>query len=140
VQDLESWDKIRNHLTILAKRLNKGRSLIHEGIEKVAKAPQHDDLPKLLQDIEKEHSRLLARKVLIERRKEEHERQMREMVCSRFAAANCFWLFECVLIVGLGCVCVWGWINNFVCFSHCMVWHCEGTRRRVQEIEATKNK
>jgi len=31
--------------------------------------------------VEKEHKKLLARKVLIERRKEEQERQMLEMVC-----------------------------------------------------------
>lgn len=81
MQDHLESDKIRNHLTILAKRLKKARSLIHElrpCDEKVAKAsPQH-----LLQDIEKEHSKLLARKVLIERRKEEHERKMLEMVCT----------------------------------------------------------
>jgi len=76
-QDLES-DKIRNHLTILVKRLNKARSLIQlPSVEKVTKAPQHS--PVLLEVIEKEHRKLLARKVLIERRKEEQERQMLEM-------------------------------------------------------------
>jgi len=82
VQDLES-DKIRNHLTILVKRLNKARSLIQlPSVEKVTKSPQH--FPVLLDVVEKEHRKLLARKVLIERRKEEQERQMLEMVCTGF--------------------------------------------------------
>ncbi|KAH9315713.1 hypothetical protein KI387_024340, partial [Taxus chinensis] len=76
-QDLES-DKIRNHLTILAKRLNKVRSLIQpQSIEKATKVTL--PVPVLLETIEKEHRKLLARKVLIERRKEEQERQMLEM-------------------------------------------------------------
>lgn len=76
-QDLES-DKIRNHLTILAKRLNKVRSLIQPPItEKATKVTQ--PVPILLETIEREHRKLLARKVLIERRKEEQERQMLEM-------------------------------------------------------------
>lgn len=76
-QDLES-DKIRNHLTILAKRLNKARSLIQPPvIEKVTKVTL--PVPILLETVEKEHRKLLARKVLIERRKEEQERQMLEM-------------------------------------------------------------
>jgi len=32
--------------------------------------------------VDKEHKRLLARKSIIERRKEEHERQILEMVCT----------------------------------------------------------
>ncbi|KAH7416335.1 hypothetical protein KP509_14G086600 [Ceratopteris richardii] len=73
-QDLES-DKIRNHLTILAKRLNKAISLI---------APPLAEKPPvsyaaLSSAVEKEHKKLLARKVLIERRKEEQERLMIEM-------------------------------------------------------------
>ena len=82
MQDLESY-KIQNHLTILVKHLNKARSLIQlPSVEKVTKSPQH--FPLLLEVIEKEHRKLLARKVLIERRKEEQERKMLEMVCTKF--------------------------------------------------------
>lgn len=37
-------------------------------------------LPGLAETIDKEHKRLLARKSIIEKRKEEHERQLLEMV------------------------------------------------------------
>ncbi|CAK9879667.1 unnamed protein product [Sphagnum jensenii] len=76
-QDLES-EKIKNHLTILAKRFNKAISMIQP--------PTHDRPSRQSQPfseleviVEKEHKKLLARKVLIERRKEEQERQMLEM-------------------------------------------------------------
>ncbi|KAI5067945.1 hypothetical protein GOP47_0016290 [Adiantum capillus-veneris] len=73
-QDLES-DKIRNHLTILAKRLNKAIGLINPPLpEKPAVS-----YSALSAAVEKEHKKLLARKVLIERRKEEQERLMLEM-------------------------------------------------------------
>ncbi|CAM6120590.1 unnamed protein product [Calypogeia fissa] len=76
-QDLES-DKVKNHLTLLAKRLNKALSLIQAApVEKVSK--QTLSPTDLQEKIEKEHKKLLARKVLIERRKEEQERQMLEM-------------------------------------------------------------
>lgn len=78
LQDLES-DKVKNHLTILAKRLNKAVNLIQPpSLER----PSRQILPfsELQNVVEKEHKKLLARKVLIERRKEEQERQMLEMV------------------------------------------------------------
>lgn len=75
-QILES-EKIRNHLTVLAKRLNRAVALVHEDagvrVEK-PKASTQD----ILAGIEKEHRRVLARKVLIERRKEEQERMLQE--------------------------------------------------------------
>lgn len=77
-QDLES-DKIKNHLNILAKRLNKAIGFIQPpSVER----PPRQSLPfsDLQSIVEKEHKKLLARKVLIERRKEEQERQMLEMV------------------------------------------------------------
>lgn len=79
LQDLES-DKVKNHLTILAKRLNKAVNLIHPP---TLERPSRQILPfsELQNLVEKEHKKLLARKVLIERRKEEQERQMLEMVC-----------------------------------------------------------
>jgi len=77
-QDLES-EKVKNHLTILAKRLKKACLMIHPpSLER----PSRQVLPfgELQAVVEKEHKKLLARKVLIERRKEEQERQMLEMV------------------------------------------------------------
>ncbi|BBN07287.1 translation initiation factor 3 subunit A [Marchantia polymorpha subsp. ruderalis] len=77
-QDLES-DKIKNHLTILAKRLNKALTLIQPPLPVERGAKQTIPVGDLQEKVEKEHKKLLARKVLIERRKEEQERQMLEM-------------------------------------------------------------
>jgi translation initiation factor 3 subunit A len=76
-QDLES-EKVKNHLTILAKRLNKACLMISPP---TFERPSKQVLPfdELQAVVEKEHKKLLARKVLIERRKEEQERQMLEM-------------------------------------------------------------
>ncbi|CAN6463506.1 unnamed protein product [Victoria cruziana] len=74
--DLES-DRLRNHLTTLAKRLNKARSLIYPSEKRVSRLG--DSLPALIEVIDKEHRRLLARKSIIEKRKEEQERHMLEM-------------------------------------------------------------
>lgn len=40
-----------------------------------------ETLSDLVEVVEKEHKRLLARKSIIEKRKEEQERQLLEMVC-----------------------------------------------------------
>eukprot|EP00252_Welwitschia_mirabilis_P011385 TRINITY_DN2560_c0_g2_i1.p1 TRINITY_DN2560_c0_g2~~TRINITY_DN2560_c0_g2_i1.p1 ORF type:complete len:988 (-),score=247.89 TRINITY_DN2560_c0_g2_i1:58-3021(-) len=75
-QDLET-DKIKHHLTVVAKRLNKARNLIQSPpTEKVSKVR---DVLSTMAQVEKEHKKLLARKVLIEKRKEEQERQILEM-------------------------------------------------------------
>lgn len=80
VQDLES-EKVKSHLTVLAKRLKKAVSLIQPpALERLSK--QTLPFSELQNLVEKEHKKLLARKVLIERRKEEQERQMLEMVCA----------------------------------------------------------
>ena len=72
---------MKNHLTILAKRLNKAVSLVGPSVpEKASK--QVLPYPALCAAVEKEHKKLLARKVLIERRKEEQERLMLEMVAT----------------------------------------------------------
>jgi translation initiation factor 3 subunit A len=47
--------------------------------------------------VEKEHKKLLACKVLIERRKEEHERQMLEMVGGKSFPCHPMW-FQCFLL------------------------------------------
>jgi translation initiation factor 3 subunit A len=46
--------------------------------------------------VEKKHKKLLARKVLIARRKEEHERQMLEMVGGKSFPCHPMW-FQCFL-------------------------------------------
>ena len=87
MHDLES-DKIRNHLTILLKCLNKATSLIQlHFVAKIPKTTQH--FPLLLEVIEKQHRKLLARNVLIERCKEEKESQMIERVCCHFLFVWC---------------------------------------------------
>lgn len=43
-----------------------------------------ETLSDLVEVVEKEHKRLLARKSVIEKRKEEQERQLLEMVCNFF--------------------------------------------------------
>ncbi|KAF5202802.1 Eukaryotic translation initiation factor 3 subunit a [Thalictrum thalictroides] len=74
--DLES-DRLRDHLTILAESLNNARCLIYPPVKKASKLG--DTLPLLAETVDKEHKRLLARKSIIEKRKEEQERQMLEM-------------------------------------------------------------
>ena len=70
---------MKNHLTILAKRLKKACLMISPpSLERPSK--QVVPFADLQAVVEKEHKKLLARKVLIERRKEEQERQMLEMV------------------------------------------------------------
>ncbi|KAJ6792949.1 eukaryotic translation initiation factor 3 subunit A-like [Iris pallida] len=74
-EDVES-DRLSDHLAILADSLNKARSLIHP----TKRQPKlGDSLYGLADIVDKEHKRLLARKSIIEKRKEDHERQMLEM-------------------------------------------------------------
>lgn len=88
LQDLES-DKVKNQLTVLAKRLNKALTLIQPTpVERVSR--QTLSSADLQEKVEKEHKKLLARKVLIERRKEEQERQMLEMV----SLVQCIFVFQ----------------------------------------------
>ncbi|XP_072954039.1 eukaryotic translation initiation factor 3 subunit A [Typha angustifolia] len=74
--DIES-DSLCDHLTILADSLNKARSLIYPPVERQSKLGE--SLYSLSEVVDREHKRLLARKSIIEKRKEEHERQMLEM-------------------------------------------------------------
>ncbi|XP_068638021.1 eukaryotic translation initiation factor 3 subunit A-like [Aristolochia californica] len=74
--DLES-DRLRDHLATLAENLNSVRSMIFAPVKKASKLG--DSLPGLAEIVDKEHKRLLARKSIIEKRKEEQERQMLEM-------------------------------------------------------------
>ncbi|KAJ0013461.1 hypothetical protein Pint_19724 [Pistacia integerrima] len=73
---LES-DGLRDHLAVLAESLNKVRAMIYPPANKASKLGEL--LPGLGETVDKEHKRLLARKSIIEKRKEEHERQLIEM-------------------------------------------------------------
>ncbi|CAI0390945.1 unnamed protein product [Linum tenue] len=73
---LES-DGLQNHLALFAESLNKARSMIYPPAKKSSKLS--DILPALGETVDKEHKRLLARKSIIEKRKEEQERQLLEM-------------------------------------------------------------
>lgn len=69
-------------MAILADSLNKARGLIYPSVRKQSKLG--DSWLGLADIVDKEHKRLLARKSIIEKRKEEHERQMLEMVYSNY--------------------------------------------------------
>ncbi|KAJ4849474.1 Eukaryotic translation initiation factor 3 subunit A [Turnera subulata] len=73
---LES-EGLRDHLTIFAESLNKARAMVYPPVSKSSKLA--DILPGLGEVVDKEHKRLLARKSIIEKRKEEQERQLLEM-------------------------------------------------------------
>ncbi|VAH71008.1 unnamed protein product [Triticum turgidum subsp. durum] len=73
--DIES-DVLSSHLSVLADSLNKALSLIHPPVQKPSKPSEN--LTSLAGVVEKEHRRLLARKSIIEKRKEDHERQILE--------------------------------------------------------------
>lgn len=75
-QGLES-DALQNHLALLTENLNKAMAMIYAPVKKGSKLGEM--LPGLAETIDKEHKRLLARKSIIEKRKEEHERQLLEM-------------------------------------------------------------
>ncbi|XP_042381285.1 eukaryotic translation initiation factor 3 subunit A-like [Zingiber officinale] len=72
--DIES-EKLSDHLCILAVSLNKAWNMISPPVNKEYKLGIKYNLVEI---IDKEHKRLLARKSIIEKRKEEHERQMLE--------------------------------------------------------------
>lgn len=76
-QNLES-DSLRDHLAIFAESLSKARVMIYPPLKRAKKLGEV--FSGLGETVEKEHKRLLARKSIIEKRKEEHERQLLEMV------------------------------------------------------------
>lgn len=76
-QGLES-DGLRDHLSLFAESLNKSRAMICSSERKISKLGEM--LPNLAEVVDKEHKRLLARKSIIEKRKEEQERHLLEMV------------------------------------------------------------
>ncbi|KAM5561094.1 hypothetical protein ABKV19_021947 [Rosa sericea] len=70
-------DGFRDHLTKFAESLNKTRAMVYPPPKKASRLGEI--LPSLAETVDKEHKRLLARKSIIEKRKEEQERQLLEM-------------------------------------------------------------
>uniref|UniRef100_A0A453QJM0 Uncharacterized protein n=1 Tax=Aegilops tauschii subsp. strangulata TaxID=200361 RepID=A0A453QJM0_AEGTS len=68
-------DALGSHLCVFTDSLNKARSLIHPPVHKPSKLGENFSLAGV---VEKEHKRLLARKSIIEKRKEDLERQILE--------------------------------------------------------------
>jgi len=77
-QTLES-DRVRNHITTLAKRLNKTQQLIASDLNLTTerKTPMRPTL-EILKDVQSEHERVLARCKIIEKRKELQEQKVLE--------------------------------------------------------------
>ncbi|KAL0320099.1 UNVERIFIED_CONTAM: Eukaryotic translation initiation factor 3 subunit A [Sesamum radiatum] len=75
-KSLES-EGLRDHLSAFAESLSKARGMIYPPVKRISKLGE--TLPDLVEVVEKEHKRLLARKSIIEKRKEEQERQLLEM-------------------------------------------------------------
>ncbi|KAL8139989.1 hypothetical protein V2J09_006010 [Rumex salicifolius] len=73
--ELES-DDLRAHLSLFAESLNKARAMMYPSVRKASKIA--DVLPGLADIVDKEHKKLLARKSIIEKRKEDQERQLVE--------------------------------------------------------------
>ncbi|XP_049401432.1 eukaryotic translation initiation factor 3 subunit A-like [Solanum stenotomum] len=74
-QSIEA-EGLRDHLSLFSESLSKARLMIYHPAKKVAKLG--DALSNLVEIVEKEHKRLLARKSIIEKRKEEQERLLLE--------------------------------------------------------------
>lgn len=66
-------------MAIFSESLNKTRAMVYPPPKKASRLGEI--LPSLAETVDKEHKRLLARKSIIEKRKEEQERQLLEMVC-----------------------------------------------------------
>ncbi|KAL6564794.1 Eukaryotic translation initiation factor 3 subunit A [Orobanche minor] len=75
-KSLES-EGLRDHLSVFAESLKKSRVMIYPPVKRISISGE--TLPDLFEVVEKEHKRLLARKSIIEKRKEEQERQLLEM-------------------------------------------------------------
>ncbi|CAH9069447.1 unnamed protein product [Cuscuta europaea] len=74
-QSIES-EGLRDHLSALVESLRKASVMIYPPTEKAAK--HGETLSDLTEVVEKEHKRLLARKSIIEKRKEDQERLLLE--------------------------------------------------------------
>ncbi|CAA0841146.1 Eukaryotic translation initiation factor 3 subunit A [Striga hermonthica] len=65
---------LRDHLSTFAESLGKARAMIYPPAKRVSKL--RETLTDLVELVEKEHKRLLARRSIIEKRREEQERQL----------------------------------------------------------------
>ena len=75
---LES-DKIKNHVSRLAERLNVACGMIGAGeAAEEATKRKRAAIEEMRAQVDQEHKRILARKVIIERRKEEYEQMLQE--------------------------------------------------------------
>ncbi|KAL3624614.1 Eukaryotic translation initiation factor 3 subunit A [Castilleja foliolosa] len=68
---------LKDHLSTFGESFGKARLMIHPHAKRVSKLDE--TLTDLVDVVEREHKRLLARKSIIEKRKEEQERQLLEM-------------------------------------------------------------
>ncbi|CAA2984865.1 eukaryotic translation initiation factor 3 subunit A isoform X2 [Olea europaea var. sylvestris] len=75
-QNVES-EGLRDHLATFAESVSRARIMIYPPVKSTSKLGE--TLSDLVEVVEKEHKRLLARKSIIEKRKEEQERQHFEM-------------------------------------------------------------
>lgn len=71
-------DGLKEPLAIFAETMDKARAMLFPAPSKASKVG--DVVPNLEETVEKEHKILLSRKSIIEKRKEEQERQQLEMV------------------------------------------------------------
>ena len=84
-------DILQDHLSLVAVNLNKSRSMIYPSQTKASKLSAM--LPSLADIVDKEHKKLLARKSIIEKRKEEQERHLLEMVFMHSRFELSFYVF-----------------------------------------------
>jgi hypothetical protein len=108
-------------LTVFAESLNKARVMIYPPTKKSSKLGEI--LPGLGEIVDKEHKRLLARKSIIEKRKEEQERQLLEMAGH---------LNYC-LSIAYRLIVYYGSLSSYINF--CLL----GTRGGVKEAEAAED-
>ena len=72
-------ENVKNHLSLLAQGLNEAVCMIHKGSVDQAKQDRKTKaIEEMKAQVESEHKRILARKVIIERRKEEYEQMLQE--------------------------------------------------------------
>jgi hypothetical protein len=94
-QQLES-DKVRNHLALLAKRLAKAASMMDPTPPAALEAKRRAAIDHARKHMETEHVRLVARKTVIEKRKEQQEQMQLEQV-GRGRRLSCWhgaWLWQ----------------------------------------------
>lgn len=81
LQSLES-EGLQHHLTAFAESFSNLRAVIYPPVK--GESQLGETRPILMEVVEKEHKRALVRKAIIEKRKEEREQQLLEMVSRPF--------------------------------------------------------